>query len=169
MKKLYIILVALALAVATIMPMAIPVAADSPEVVGYVTGSDQGGYGVQPEMSFGGTVKLLSDGTVVGNWHWHFFKSYPNDDPTDYLANTEWKCDEFEGLVFPSPNTAVFWGEFTCVNNSQKYQGYSFTMMFQITDNGEPGVGQDTWWIPGLPYPYAVEHGNFQVYYAGIP
>jgi hypothetical protein len=166
-KKIYIMLIALTLVLAAIVPMAIPVAAASPKVVGYVTGSCQGGLGVQPDASFGGTVKLLSDGTIVGNWHLHFFKSTPLDDPLDYLTNTEWKCDEFDGLIFPDAHTAQFWGTFNLVNNSQKYD-YSFTGWFQITDNGEPGIGQDTWTME-LPELIAVKHGNFQVYYAGNP
>jgi hypothetical protein len=148
-----------------IVPMATPVAAASPKVVGYVTGSCQGGLGVQPDASFEGTVKLLSDGTIVGSWHLHFFKSFGED----ILTNTEWKCDEFDGLIFPDANTAVFWGTFTLVNNNHQGKGVTFTGGFQIMDNSEPGIGQDTWLMLGMPAPIPVEHGNFQVYYAGNP
>jgi hypothetical protein len=168
MKKLYMALLALALAVAAIVPMAIPVAADSPEVVGFVTGSAQGGMGEKPDMILGGTIKLLSDGTIVGNWYWHIFNPEPGESFPEYMANTEWKCDEFYSISFPAVNTVVFTGLLTCINNSQKYKGFSmpFPYTFIITDNGEPGVGQDTWGFPGI-ISYPVEHGNFQVYYSG--
>ena len=180
MKKLHF-LIALVLALALLLPLAIPAAAAPPQVLGYVSGATYGGPEKQPALGVSGKVTQLADGSLVGNWGIHFFKG----SGIEYLADTQWKCDEFEPLNLsqygmgilpfnPSPNQAAFMGVFDCVSNSQNYKGqYPWPIGFIITDVAEPGAfadsiaifygdGAGNWtnvdMIPGI------EHGNFQVY-----
>jgi len=169
MKKFYIMLLALILALAMIVPMTISVAAMSPNVMGFVSGSSFGGAGVQPELGFGGKVTLLADGTIVGNLHQHVFKGFDDESlglPPDALADTEWIC-KAPSLTFVSSNIAIVGGMFKCVNNKyiDSMLPNGIPIFVKITDNGEPGVGYDVieFLSAGAP-PIIIEHGNFQVW-----
>lgn len=136
MKKLYIIFLALILILAMILPMALPVATANPNVLGYVSGLSYGGTDVQPMMGFGGNLKLLSDGTIVGHWNLRIFKSFDETAfglPQDFFADTEWELDltevstnhlePYPGLSFGTyfdDEWAALWGIFKCVSNNHK-------------------------------------------------
>ena len=168
MKRLYITFLALAIALVMIMPMAVPVVADSPTVVGYVTGSFITNINIgqtepedNPVAKFGGNVKLLSDGTIVGCWNNHMFKSAAV--PEDWKG--QWRChdDDFISLTFSDDHTAVIRGYFYAPSDKDKE--FPFDMTIVIEDNGEPGVGVDIIYPGTYPWvPFVVERGNFQVW-----
>jgi hypothetical protein len=135
MKKVNIVL-AIVLALALLIPVALPALANTvakPQVIGQLAAG-------QPEISdrtegyFWGNVKLMSDGTVEGEWHW---------------VLGEFSCfrcgfDSLEliSLTFPRENIAILTGQFyyqnTCEPNYDEPVPLSFVIISDkyITSSG---------------------------------
>jgi hypothetical protein len=147
---------------------ALPVAAKSPNVLGYISGSSCIGSDIkQPCFITGGKITLLADGAIAGYWSMHFFKSYDEEsiglDP-DVLADTKWTCDELIGVEFIRANMGWFYGWFTPNNKKKSKFTEPLPIIIAVKDMGEPGVNNDMIYIGLNAPPTIIEHGNFQVW-----
>lgn len=176
-------MLALALAVAMIVPMVTPVAACQAKPVSWVSWvlNEKINLPDWPYTSSSiGKVTKLSDGTTVGHIISH-----------DLYATGEkftYTCDTFTSSDFHG-NVAEFYGNSYC-----KETGQSIRVRYTLIDNGEPGRYKDkiqcwiwlpdawdpewgpapeAWWpllgpqdmgISGFGEPVKITHGNIQVH-----
>jgi hypothetical protein len=81
-----------------------------------------------PVQAFSGNVKLMSDGTITGNWEWTAFTFCGNP--------VKFRCAEWKDLSFPSANTATFSGRFYCNDLPMVFNtsdGVSCELRFVVT------------------------------------
>lgn len=125
MKKLNIV-IALILALALLITLALPAIADpaaQPQVIGQLTAG-------QPEVQdraqghCWGNVKLMSDGTVEGEWHWILGEFSCFRCGFDSL--------ELISLTFPRENIAVLTGLFHYVNTCEPEYDEPVPLTFMI-------------------------------------
>ena len=148
MKKLYIALLALALAVAIIVPIATPVAAchNAKPVswVSWVTNEKQHLPDFPYTSSAVGMVKKISDGTTVGYYISHDIDATTGEKRT-------YTCDTYTSSDFYD-NVAEFYGNSYC-----KETGQTIRIHMLLIDNGEPGRYKDeimAWvWLPDCGFP----------------
>lgn len=112
MKKLNII-IALILALALLIPAALPVIASpdaEPQVIGWLAG-DQHEIQDRAKEYCWGNVKLMSDGTIEGEWHWIL---------GEYSC---FRCGfdslELISLTLPREDMAILTGQFHYVNTCE--------------------------------------------------
>jgi hypothetical protein len=128
MKKPNIV-IALALALALLITGVLPAIA-SPEAEPQVTGwlaADQPEVPDRAEEYCWGNVKLMSDGTVEGEWHWILgeFSCY--------------RCGfdslELTSLTFPQENIAILTGQFHYQNTCEPDYNEPVPLIFVITSD----------------------------------
>jgi hypothetical protein len=144
MRKLYITLIALVLAVALIVPLAVPAYAcqvKKPVVwpVSWVSwvGNEKQHLPDWPYTTSGwGKVTKLSDGTTVGYYISHDIDAATGEKRT-------YTCDNFTSSYFHD-NVAEFYGNSYCKETGQSIRVHCLSI-----DNGELGRYKDQtqWWV----------------------
>ena len=156
MKKLYIALLTLALALVMIIPVATPAAANACNVkpakpvplswVSWVTNQKMNLPDWPYTTSGFGKVTKLSDGTTVGHW-----QSLDFEDTGNGIQKLNHTCDSFTSSDFHG-NTAEFYCPSYC-----KETGQTIRLHWKLIDNGEPGRYKDqimVWaWLPDCGFP----------------
>jgi hypothetical protein len=181
MKKFYIMLLALILALAMIVPMTIPVAAapptDTKKPVAWVNGSDCSNNDYKtpsPEipytlkMASAISVKYLSDDTTVGKV---VTKAFSNDlglheivhstafdqDETYWWRNGDSKYFQF---VYIQPNGNKF--RVTMADNGEGKNSDPDTNYWEV--NVAPPGDPEIWAPMFLPFPMPIPNGNNQIH-----
>ncbi len=112
MKKVNIV-IALILTIALLIPVALPAMANTvakPQVIGQLA-AGQPGVPDRTEGYFWGNVKLMSDGTVEGEWHWVLGEFSCFRCGFDSL--------ELTSLAFPREDIAILTGQFHYQNTCE--------------------------------------------------
>jgi len=131
---------------------------------GKINMSTLGLNGKKPALTFGGTVGVMADASIVGQFQIVDHTGLIRKGAVSWHCNNNFSFLNFEGDPAESPeathNTAIFEGEFT--NNL----GDTETLRLRLIDNGEPGAGNDTFslWLFGDWVELTIDGGNFQVH-----
>jgi hypothetical protein len=141
MKKLIVTAMVTILALVLSMIMALPASAADAQIVGRVSGYAGGSL---PNIS--GDVRLMSDGTLDGDWQWNLFL---------YAGNIVAFCGvELTSLTFPQNNVAILTGKFCCEDLPLDYMAHPeimVDMVFEITELPDPEISGTDSNPGGLP------------------
>ena len=173
MKKLFIVFLTLVLAVLMLVPAALPVAADAPDnqPVAWVNSSTNSNNDPSDHTLSVISVKLLADGTTVGQVLTHHWTAGATEVGTTFFNNFGGA-----GTNFGEIDGSKFF-EFVVLMHIEP-AGLDLHIKMKLIDNGEPGKYNDqlqVWfWGPdfGIPDsdwlllfgPSAITNGNIQVH-----